>query len=100
MILSQTRNGLRLRVYVQPRSSHDRVIGPHGDALRVQVSAPPVDDAANRALVAVLAAWLDVPRRAVTVMHGRTGRTKMVQVVTRVPKELLARIQAAVGGSR
>ena len=58
---------------VQPRSARDRVVGLHGGALKVQVTAPPVDGAANRAVIELLAEWLGVPRRAVAVVRGQHG---------------------------
>ena len=52
----------------------------HGDALKVRLSAPPVDGAANEALVELLADELNVARRAVRIVSGVTSRSKVVQV--------------------
>jgi uncharacterized protein (TIGR00251 family) len=52
----------------------------HGDALKVRLAAPPVDGAANDALVELLADELDVARRAVRIVSGATSRSKVVQV--------------------
>ena len=52
----------------------------HGDALRVRLAAPPVDGAANDALVDLLADELDVARRAIRIVSGGTSRSKLVQV--------------------
>jgi len=73
-------NVLRFRVQVQPRARHAKVAGRHGDALKLQVKAPPVDGAANEEVVALLAEALGVPRRAVRIAHGSSGRTKLVEV--------------------
>ncbi len=51
-----------------------------GDAIRLRLTAPPVDGAANEALTRFLAARLGVPRSAVKLVSGRTGRTKVVTV--------------------
>jgi uncharacterized protein (TIGR00251 family) len=72
--------GVRLHVRVQPRASSDEVSGVAGDVIRVRLTAPPVDGAANEALVRFLAARLDVSRSAVTLVSGHTGRTKVVEV--------------------
>ena len=69
-----------MRLRVQPRASRDEVAGVAGDAIRVRLTAPPVDGAANEALVRFLAARLEVPRSAVTLVSGHTGRTKVVAV--------------------
>ena len=52
----------------------------HGDALKVRLAAPPVDGAANDALVALLADELDVARRAVRIVSGEASRSKTVEV--------------------
>ena len=52
----------------------------HGDALKVRLAAPPVDGAANEALVALLAEELDVARRSVRIVSGEASRSKTVQV--------------------
>ena len=77
----QTRPGaVRFSVRVQPRAAASEVSGVHGDALKVRLSAPPVDGAANEALVDLLAERLGVPRRAVRIVSGATARTKTVEV--------------------
>ena len=65
---------------VQPRASRTELAGRHGDALKVRISAPPVDGAANDALVRFLADWLAVPRSSVRLEAGATGRTKILAV--------------------
>lgn len=71
---------VRFSVRVQPRASRTGVEGLHGDALKVRVNAPPVDGAANEAVVEVLAEALGVPRRAVRIVAGDSSRTKVVEV--------------------
>lgn len=71
---------MRLQVQVQPRASRTEVAGPHGGALRIRLAAPPVDGEANAELVAFLAKRLHVPRAAVTIVRGGTGRRKVVEV--------------------
>ena len=65
---------------VQPRAARSEIVGVHGDALKVRVAAPPVDGAANAALVELLAAALGIPRRAVRVIAGESSRSKIVEV--------------------
>jgi uncharacterized protein (TIGR00251 family) len=71
---------VRFRVRVQPRASQSEIVGLHGNALKVRLSAPPVDGAANIALVELLAAALGVSRAAVRVVAGATARSKIVEV--------------------
>ena len=71
---------IRVRVHVQPRASRSEVVGVHGAALKVRLSAPPVDGAANDALVELLSGLLGVARRNVQVVHGATSREKVVEI--------------------
>jgi len=70
----------RLVLHVQPRAARTEVVGPHGDAVKVRLAAPPVDGAANAALVRFLAERLGVPRHAVRLVGGAAGRRKVVEV--------------------
>ena len=62
--------------------------------------AAPTDGAANRELLDLLARWLDVDRRAVTIVHGHAGRQKLIEVATDDPACLTRRIEQALAGSR
>lgn len=77
---TDVKGGARFSVRVQPRSSRNEVAGLHGGALRIRLSAPPVDGAANAALVDFLAEWLGVGRRDVALVAGLASRTKVVEV--------------------
>lgn len=72
--------GLRLRVSVQPRAARSEVVGPYGDGIKVRVAAPPVDGAANLALIALLAETLRIPRRSLRIVQGIAGRQKVVEI--------------------
>jgi uncharacterized protein len=78
--IAATATGIRIRVQVQPRAGNDEVVGVHGEAVKIRVAAPPVDGAANEALVRFLAEQLGVPRRAVRIASGGSGRRKVVEV--------------------
>ncbi len=83
----------RITVRVQPRASSDGVIGFLEDGtLRMRVTAPPVDGAANTAVCRVLSKALGVPRSAVRVTHGKTARRKIVQVNGMSEADLRARL--------
>ena len=71
---------VRFAVHVQPRASRSEIAGLHGDALKVRLAAPPVDGAANEALIDFLATSLGVARRAVRLVSGPTSRSKVVEV--------------------
>ena len=71
---------VRFRVRLQPRASRNEIVGTLDGVLRVRLHAPPVDGAANEALVAFLAERLAIPRRGVRIVTGATSRTKMIEV--------------------
>ena len=72
-------DGVSVRVRVKPRASKSRVLGEREGELEVAVSAPPVDGAANEELVRILAAHFDVPKSAIAIVRGATGRSKIVR---------------------
>jgi uncharacterized protein len=71
---------VRFSVRVQPRASRSEVVGVHGDALKVRLSAPPVDGAANAALLEFLAEVFAVGRRDVRILAGEASRSKIVEI--------------------
>jgi uncharacterized protein len=73
-------DGVRFSVRVQPRSAHEGVAGVRSGALYVRLNAPPVDGAANSALVKLLGRWLQVAPSVVTIVQGLQGRNKVVRV--------------------
>jgi uncharacterized protein (TIGR00251 family) len=75
-----TRAGVRVDIRVTPRASRTRLQGVRHGRVIVAVTAPPVDGAANAAAARVLAETLGVPRGAVRIVSGETGRDKVVEV--------------------
>jgi uncharacterized protein len=69
-----------VRLRVQPSASRDAIVGWQAGALRVRVSAPPVEGEANRAVIALLARTLGIRPRAVRVVHGDRARDKLVRI--------------------
>ncbi len=67
-------------VHAQPGARRTAIVGVHGDALKIAVSARPVDGKANEAIVKLVAELFAVPARAVTVIGGQTARRKTLQV--------------------
>lgn len=72
--------GALLEILVQPRASRTEIVGLHRDALKIRLAAPPVEGAANEAVQRFLAKKLGVPRRAVTIVRGKTGRRKALRI--------------------
>lgn len=72
--------GVRFEVRVQPRASRSEIVGEQEGALRVRLAAPPVDGAANDALIELLADLLDVPKRDIRILTGTTSKRKVIEV--------------------
>jgi uncharacterized protein (TIGR00251 family) len=82
--------GVELLVLVQPRASRTRVVGEHDGRLKVALSAPPVDGAANEALVEFLADALGVRRAEVALLDGHASRRKRLAVRGVAPAQVMA----------
>lgn len=78
--LKETPDGIVLSLRIIPRANKNAVQGELGDALKIRLCAPPVEGAANSALVAFLAKRLDMPRSNVMILSGATARNKHVLV--------------------
>jgi uncharacterized protein YggU (UPF0235/DUF167 family) len=85
-------NGARLRVRVTPRARQTALAGilevDGKPALAIRLAAPPVDGAANKALLAFLADWLSLPKSSLRIVAGDTSRVKLV-ALRGVPPDLL-----------
>ncbi len=79
-IVGEDEQGVTIAVRVTPRARRAEVVGEHGDALQIRVPAPPVEGAANEALIAFLAEALDVRRRDITLLSGERSRRKLVRI--------------------
>jgi uncharacterized protein (TIGR00251 family) len=73
-------DGVTLAIRLQPRASRNEVGEPQGPELRIRVTAPPVDAAANEALLRLLADTLDCPRGKVALVRGHTSRHKTIKI--------------------
>lgn len=88
-------DSILLSVKLQPRASADEIAGPQGNELRIRVTAPPVDSAANEALVRFLAEVLDCPRSQVQLVRGQTSRHKVLKIYGVEPEAVVARLGGA-----
>ena len=84
---------VRISVYVQPRASKTEIAGMHGDALKIRLTAPPVDNAANAALIEFIAGKLGIPKGSVRVAAGATSRRKTVEIAGVTPEAVAAALR-------
>jgi len=76
----ETAAGVTFQVKVQPRARRNAVVGQMGDALKVTLTAPPVEGRANEACIEFLAELLQMPRSSITIVSGQGSRNKVIRV--------------------
>ena len=87
--LRETAGGTLLAVKLQPRAAKNEIGEPLGDELKIKVTAPPVDAAANQALVELLAERLDCARNRIELVRGHKSRHKILKLHGFAPEEAL-----------
>lgn len=79
-VIEKVSGGVLIKVYVSPRASSNKVMGEHNGSLKIALTAPPVEGAANKALVEFIAKALDVPKGNVSILSGETSRNKTLRI--------------------
>ncbi len=80
-IISETKTGaVKIPCHIQPRSSRCKIIGIHGDSIKIALTAPPVDGKANASLIEYLSDIFSVPKGRVNIVSGETGRNKLIEI--------------------
>jgi len=92
--LSVQPDGVLLAVKLQPRASKNEIVGALGSELRIKVTAPPVDAAANEALLRLPAEALDCPRGRLELIRGHTSRHKTIKLHGLAAAVVVARLKA------
>ena len=85
----------RVRLRVSPGARQDELVGRHGEGWKVRVTAAPEGGRANEAVLALLARTLELPRRSLTIVSGRTAREKVVRMEGIDRAESERRLEAA-----
>jgi len=92
--ITESAAGVSFAVKVHPRAKKDAITGEVGDALKLSLTAPPVEGRANEACIEFLAKFLKVPRSSITIAAGESGRRKVIRVsgisAAQVREKLLA----------
>ena len=77
---SEDDRGITFTVRIVPRASKSEIVGDHEGALRIRIAAPPVEGAANRELIRLLAKRLKVPQNAVEIVSGASSKNKIIRL--------------------
>jgi uncharacterized protein (TIGR00251 family) len=85
-------NGISFKVKVHPRARKDAITGTLGDALKLSLTAPPVEGRANDACIEFFAQLLKVPRASITIASGRSSRLKVIRIAGTTAAEFRAHL--------
>jgi hypothetical protein len=88
----------RISIYVQPRANKTSIAGMHDGCVKVRLAAPPVDGAANAALIEFVAERLRIARSRVRIVTGQTSRRKVVEVDGVTPEQLANALNESSAG--
>ncbi len=94
--LSQTDEGVLLKIHVQPKASRNSIAGIFNGALKIKVQAPPADGAANKACIALLSKLLKVPKSHISIKSGHKSRDKTLKLKGLSIDEAQARLELDV----
>lgn len=90
--IAPCKEGVRFSVSIQPRASKNEISGLHNGALKIRLTAPPVDGAANKSCVKFLAKRFKVSPSAVSIVSGLSSRNKTIQIEGMDEKTLLSKL--------
>jgi uncharacterized protein (TIGR00251 family) len=90
--LHETSSGITFAIKVQPRARRNAIVGELGDALKIALTAPPVDGRANESCIHYFAKLLNLPRSSITIASGQSSRNKVIRVVGISADELKKRL--------
>jgi len=95
--LHESAKGVSFSVKVQPRARRNAITGTLGDALKLALTAPPVEGRANQAVIEFLAETLEIPRVSVTITSGETSRYKVVRIAGVTKRAVEQKLEAVLG---
>jgi uncharacterized protein (TIGR00251 family) len=98
--IRETTEGLLVRLRVVPRAKRCEVSGAHNGALKVKVTAPPVDDAANRTIIDFFSSLLHIPKSRLTVLKGLKSKDKVMQIKDLSINDFRAKMAANLPSNR
>ena len=82
-----------LKVYLQPKSSKNEVVGPYRDGVKVKITAPPVEGKANDALIRFLAKELRVSPSSIEIIRGYHSQEKTLKISGNIDQEVMKKIE-------
>jgi len=90
--IQETATGISFQVKVQPRAKKNGITGTLGEALKLSLTAPPVEGRANEACIEFFARLLKVPRSSITIASGQSSRLKVIRITGITAAEFRAQL--------
>jgi uncharacterized protein len=95
--ITESAKGVTFSIKVHPRAHKNAITGAIGDALKLSLTAPPVEGRANQAVIEFFAELFEIPRSSVTIASGETNRNKVVRIAGLTKAAVAARLSAHLG---
>jgi hypothetical protein len=93
--VNETAKGVTFAIKVQPRARKNAITGTVGDALKLALTAPPVEGKANQAVIEFFADFFEIPRSSVSIASGETSRNKLIRISGISAQRVRERLAAA-----
>jgi len=87
MWINPCKNGIRLSAIIQPRSSNNKITGIYNNALKIHLTSPPVDGAANKACIRFFSKMLGISPSEISIVQGFNSRNKTIEVIGLTEKQ-------------
>jgi uncharacterized protein (TIGR00251 family) len=86
-------NDIIIKIKIVPGSSKNKIIGAYNDALKITITAPPVEDKANKKCIAYLAKYFDVAKSKIEIISGKNSKNKLIKIYDISQKEFLGKLE-------
>ena len=88
-----TGNDIIVKVKIVPGSSKNKIIGTYNGALKIAITAPPVEGKANKKCIAYLAKYFDIAKSKIEIISGQTSKNKLIKIYDISQKEILEKLE-------
>ena len=88
-----TGNDIIIKVKIVPGSSKNKIVGVYSDALKISITAPPVEGKANKKCIAYLAKYFDAAKSKIEIISGQTSKNKLIKIYDISQKEFLGKLE-------
>lgn len=79
-MISATKNGVKISIYVQPGAKKSEFVGVHGQSIKIRIKAPPADGKANETLIEFLADFFKISLQKINIVQGQQSRYKVIEI--------------------